>query len=61
VVRTPGRDGQIHDHAHAWTAYGVLDGTERLERYRRLDDSGKSDYALIQLETSRKDSLERSI
>jgi hypothetical protein len=39
----------------------VLDGTERLERYRRLDDSGKSDYALIQLETSRKDSLERSI
>ena len=35
VVRTPGRDGRIHDHAHAWTAYGVLDGTERLERYRR--------------------------
>jgi predicted metal-dependent enzyme (double-stranded beta helix superfamily) len=30
VVRTPGRDGRIHDHAHAWTAYGVLDGTERL-------------------------------
>jgi predicted metal-dependent enzyme (double-stranded beta helix superfamily) len=20
VVRTPGRDGRIHDHAHAWTA-----------------------------------------
>ena len=37
VVRTPGRDGRIHDHAHSWTAYGVLDGMERLERYRRVD------------------------
>lgn len=51
VVRTPGRDGRIHDHAHAWTAYGVLDGIERLERYRRLDDGRKPDYALIQLES----------
>jgi predicted metal-dependent enzyme (double-stranded beta helix superfamily) len=51
VVRTPGRDGRIHDHAHAWTAYGVLDGAERLERYRRLDDGKKPDYALIQLES----------
>ena len=38
VVRTPGREGRVHDHAHAWTAYGVLDGMERLERYRRIDD-----------------------
>ena len=51
VVRTPGRDGRIHDHAHAWTAYGVLDGTERLERYRRIDDGKKPNYALIQLES----------
>jgi predicted metal-dependent enzyme (double-stranded beta helix superfamily) len=51
VVRTPGRDGRIHDHAHAWTAYGVLDGTERLERYRRIDDGKKPDYALIELES----------
>ncbi|HTN69887.1 MAG TPA: hypothetical protein VMO00_02250 [Methylomirabilota bacterium] len=51
VVRTPGRDGRIHDHAHAWTAYGVLDGTERLERYRRVDDGKKENYALIQLES----------
>src|SRR5918996_2657625 len=47
VVRTPGRDGRIHDHAHAWTAYGVLDGTERLERYRRVDQGNKEGYALI--------------
>ena len=51
VVRTPGRDGRIHDHAHAWTAYGVLDGTEKLERYHRLDDGKKPDYALIQLDS----------
>src|SRR5262249_48604862 len=38
VVRVPGRKGSIHDHAHSWTAYGLLDGTESLERYRRLDD-----------------------
>ena len=51
VVRTPGRDGRIHDHAHAWTAYGVLDGTERLERYHRIDDGKKPNYALIELES----------
>jgi predicted metal-dependent enzyme (double-stranded beta helix superfamily) len=51
VVRTPGRDGRIHDHAHAWTAYGVLDGTERLERYRRVDDGKRENYALLQLES----------
>ena len=51
VVRTPGRDGRIHDHAHAWTAYGVLDGTERLERYRRVDQGEKAGYALLELES----------
>jgi predicted metal-dependent enzyme (double-stranded beta helix superfamily) len=51
VVRTPGRDGRIHDHAHAWTAYGILDGTERLERYRRVDGGKKEGYALIELES----------
>ncbi len=51
VVRTPGREGRVHDHAQAWTAYGVLVGMERLERYRRIDDGGNADYALIQLES----------
>ncbi len=52
VVRTPGRDGRIHDHAHAWTAYGVLDGTERLERYRRIDEGKREGYALLELRES---------
>jgi predicted metal-dependent enzyme (double-stranded beta helix superfamily) len=49
VVRAAGRKGSIHDHAHAWTAYGVLDGTESLERFRRVDDRSKEGYAKLEL------------
>jgi len=49
VVRAPGRKGSIHDHAHAWTAYGILDGTESLERFRRVDDGLKEGYAKLEL------------
>src|SRR5436190_3317577 len=38
---------RIHDHAHIYTLYGVLDGHERLERYERLDDRSRPDYAEI--------------
>ncbi|HEY5542682.1 MAG TPA: hypothetical protein VIM04_05400 [Candidatus Binatia bacterium] len=51
VVRVPGRKGSIHDHAHAWTAYGILDGTETLERFRRVDDGSKQGYAQLELES----------
>ena len=51
VVRTAGRKGSIHDHAHAWTAYGVLDCTERLERFRRLDNKMIDGYAKLELES----------
>lgn len=51
VVRVPGRKGSIHDHAHAWTAYGILDGTETLERFRRVDDRSKEGYAKLELES----------
>jgi predicted metal-dependent enzyme (double-stranded beta helix superfamily) len=49
VVRVPGRTGSVHDHADAWVLYGLLDGTESLERYDRLDDGSKPDYAEIKL------------
>lgn len=49
VVRTPGRKGSVHDHAHAWTAYGVLDGMEKLERFERLDDGTKDGFADVRL------------
>jgi hypothetical protein len=47
VVRTPGRDGRIHDHAHAWTAYGVLDRMEKLERYRRLSSERRANTGAV--------------
>lgn len=51
VVRTPNRFGSVHDHAHAWTAYGLLDGVEKLERFSRLDDGSKEGYADIKLDS----------
>jgi predicted metal-dependent enzyme (double-stranded beta helix superfamily) len=49
VVRVPGRLGSVHDHGPAWVVYGVLDGTESLERYRRLDDGAKPGYAEVEM------------
>jgi predicted metal-dependent enzyme (double-stranded beta helix superfamily) len=49
VVRPPGYKGGIHDHAHAFVLYAVIDGTEKLERYDRVDDGSKPGYAEIKL------------
>jgi predicted metal-dependent enzyme (double-stranded beta helix superfamily) len=49
VVRVPGRTGSIHDHADAWVLYGVLEGTESLERFDRLDDGSRPGYAEVKL------------
>jgi predicted metal-dependent enzyme (double-stranded beta helix superfamily) len=45
LIKAPHTRTAIHDHAHNWTLYGVLDGTETIERYERLDDRSKADYA----------------
>jgi predicted metal-dependent enzyme (double-stranded beta helix superfamily) len=42
-----GQRARIHDHAHIYTLYGVLDGHEKIVRYDRLDDRSKSGYAEI--------------
>ena len=49
VVRRPGRSGSVHDHADAWVLYGVVDGTESLERYERIDDGSRPGYAQVRL------------
>jgi predicted metal-dependent enzyme (double-stranded beta helix superfamily) len=49
VVRIPGRTGSVHDHANAWVLYGVLDGTESLERYERIDDGMRPGHAEVRL------------
>ena len=51
VVRVPGRKGSIHDHAHAWTAYGIVDGSETLERFQRVDDRSREGQAKLRLES----------
>jgi predicted metal-dependent enzyme (double-stranded beta helix superfamily) len=45
LIKAPRSRTQIHDHAHNWTLYGVLDGHETVERFERLDDGSKPDYA----------------
>jgi predicted metal-dependent enzyme (double-stranded beta helix superfamily) len=49
TVRPPGSRGTVHDHAHSWTLYGLLDGSEQLERYARLDDGTRAGYAELEL------------
>lgn len=49
TVRPAGSRGTVHDHAHSWTLYGLLDGSERLERYQRLDDGTRAGYAELRL------------
>jgi predicted metal-dependent enzyme (double-stranded beta helix superfamily) len=47
LIKNPHTRTQIHDHAHNWTLYGVLDGHETIERYERLDDGSRSEFADI--------------
>lgn len=49
VVRVPGRTGSVHDHADAWVLYGLLEGRETLERFDRVDDRSRKDYAEVRL------------
>ncbi len=42
-----GGASRVHDHAHIYTLYGLLDGRQRIERYERIDDRSKPDYAEI--------------
>jgi predicted metal-dependent enzyme (double-stranded beta helix superfamily) len=45
--RPVGARSRIHDHGHIYTLYGVLTGHERIERYERIDDRSRPDYAEI--------------
>jgi predicted metal-dependent enzyme (double-stranded beta helix superfamily) len=47
LIKAPHQRTGIHDHAHLWTAYGVLDGHETIERYERLDDGSRPGYARV--------------
>lgn len=52
LTKNPHTRTQIHDHAHNWTLYGVMEGSETIECYERLDDGSKPGYAEVRLATS---------
>jgi predicted metal-dependent enzyme (double-stranded beta helix superfamily) len=53
LVKPPGHPRyNVHDHAHIYTLYGVLDGHQTIDRYERLDDGSRPDYAQIHLTSS---------
>lgn len=53
TVRKPGSKGAVQDHGHSWTLYGLVEGTERIERYARLDDGKRADHAELMLVADR--------
>ncbi|MGA2944629.1 MAG: hypothetical protein ABSE50_21605 [Xanthobacteraceae bacterium] len=53
TVRKPGSKGMVHDHGHSWTLYGLLEGTEQIERYKRLDDGKRPGHAELRLLSSK--------
>lgn len=48
-----GQRARIHDHAHIYTLYGVLGGSERIERYERIDDRTRPGYVEIRKTSDR--------
>jgi hypothetical protein len=42
-----GGNPRIHHHAHIYTLYGLMDGHQTIERFERLDDGSRPDYAEI--------------
>jgi predicted metal-dependent enzyme (double-stranded beta helix superfamily) len=47
LIKEPNEATSVHDHAHTWTLYGVLEGGERVLRYRRTDDGSADDRAAL--------------
>jgi predicted metal-dependent enzyme (double-stranded beta helix superfamily) len=48
LVKGPRVGTPIHDHAHTWTAYGVLTGTERVVRYNVVAHDDARDEAQLE-------------
>ncbi len=52
LVRGSYHAAPAHDHAHTWTAYGIVTGWERMTRYIRTDDGVSEERAEIELVSS---------
>ena len=49
LVRPHQHDARPHDHAHTWTAYGVLFGREKTTLFERTDDMSIPGTAIIEV------------
>jgi predicted metal-dependent enzyme (double-stranded beta helix superfamily) len=47
LVKGPDAATPVHDHAHTWTAYGVITGTERVVRYTVVEGDPASGHAKL--------------
>ena len=47
LVKNCGDDTPIHDHAHSWTLYGLLEGVETIARFERTDDGATPGRATL--------------
>lgn len=45
--RRPSEPTQAHDHGQNYTAYGLLDGHERIVQFERTDDGSRPDHAEV--------------
>jgi predicted metal-dependent enzyme (double-stranded beta helix superfamily) len=43
LIKKPAAKTTVHDHGLSWTLYGVLDGIESVERFRRTDGGKPGD------------------
>jgi predicted metal-dependent enzyme (double-stranded beta helix superfamily) len=48
LIKDPNETTSVHDHAHTWTLYGVLEGGERVLRYARKDDGSRAHRAVLE-------------
>ena len=48
AAQRQGEPRRAHDHGSIYTAYGLLDGHERITLYKRTDDRSKPDYAKVE-------------
>ena len=50
--RTTTSTHDAHDHATAWVLYGLVEGSETLQRFDRLDDRSVEGYAELRLRSA---------
>ena len=47
LIKAQGGEVPPHDHAHTWTAYGVIEGTERIVRYELAEGTRDAERAVL--------------